>query len=183
MYYLMVLIFILVMLFLIVEVSYYNKFQLLKIKINESLNNIDILLEKKLNLLERCIAIIKDSDKKYKDEIILENLSKIKNKKLDRFELNKELMIALRDYYSIIDLDLKLASIEAIQNIGYNIVDVENDLNAAKNYYNDNIVSYNQLVKGFPSSIVGRVFHYTVENFFKEEKLETLEILKENQGN
>ena len=63
MYYVIVAICALVMLFIMFEINFYNKFQLLLIKIHESLNNIDILFEKKYNLLERSVNIIKESDK------------------------------------------------------------------------------------------------------------------------
>ena len=179
MYYIIVAVIAFIMIFVMIEVSYYNKFQLLKIKISEAFNNIDILFEKKLNLLERCVTIIKDSNKKYKNEALLDNLIKIKNQKVDRFDLNKELTLALREYHSILDLDKKLSEIESLKNINEDLVDIDNDLNAAKKYYNDNIVLHNNLVKCFPSSIVARLFNYKKEEFFKEEKIETLEILKE----
>ncbi len=179
MYYVIVGIVALFMIFLMLEISYYNKFQVYHIKISEALNNMDILFEKEKNLLERCTTIIKDSNKKYKEEILLDNLIKIKNKKIDRFELNHQLTIALREYYGMLDLDKKLSEIEALKNINEDLIEIDNDLNAAKKYYNDNIVFYNKLVKCFPSSIVAKLFHYKKEEFFKEEKIETLEILKE----
>lgn len=180
MYYAVITIIALIMIFIIFEISLYNKFQLLKIKITEALNNMDILFEKKFNLLERCTNIIKENNNKYKEDLILDNLLKIKNQKLDRFELNRELTIALRDYYALLDLDKKLANIDALKNINEDLVDIDNDLNASKKYYNDNIVLYNKLVKSFPSNIVAKIFKYRNEDFFKEEKIETLEILKEN---
>ena len=73
----------------------------------------------------------------------------------------------------------KLSEIEALKNINEDLIDIDNDLNAAKKYYNDNIVLYNNLVSSIPSSIVAHLFHYKKEEFFKEEKIETLEILKE----
>lgn len=179
MYYIIVAVVAFIMIFIMVEVSYYNKFQLLRIKVSEAFNNIDILFEKKLNLLERCIHIIKDSNKKYKDIALLDNLVKIKNQKVDRFELNRELTLALREYYSILDLDKKLAEMESLKNINEDLIDIDNDLNAAKRYYNDNVVLHNNLVRCFPSSIVAKLFHYQKQEFFKEEKIETLEILKE----
>lgn len=182
MYYVIVSIATLFMLFVILEVSYYNKFQLLKIKISESLNSLDILFEKKLNLLERCVSIIKDNNKKYKDEIFLDNLVKIKSKKFNRFDLNKELTIASREYHSILDLDKKLSELEALKNINDDLIDIDNDINAAKKYYNDTIVLYNNLIKCFPSNIVARLYNYKKDAFFKEEKIETLEILKEKEG-
>lgn len=179
MYYVIVAMVTLFMIFIMIEINYYNKFQLLKIKISEAFNNIDILFEKKLNLLERCIAIIKDNNKKYQEEVLLDNLVKIKNKKVNRFDLNRELTLALREYHSILDLDKKLSEIESLKNINEDLIDIDNDLNAAKKYYNDNVVLHNNLVKCFPSSIVAKLFHYKKEEFFKEEKIETLEILKE----
>lgn len=169
----------LIMIFIMIEINFYNKFQFLKIKISEALNNMDILFEKKFNLLERCVNIIKENNKQYKEELILDNLNKIKNKKIDRFGLNKELTIALRDYHALLDLDKKLASIDSLKNISEDLIDIDNDLNAAKKYYNDNVVLHNNLVNSFPSNIVAKLFHYKKEEFFKEEKIETLEILKE----
>lgn len=178
-YYVVVTIIALIMIFIIIEVNFYNKFQFLKVKISEALNNVDILFEKKFSLLERCANIIKENNKNYKEELILDNLNKIKNQKINRFELNKELTIALRDYYSLLDLDKKLASVEALKNINEELIEIENNLNASKKYYNDNIVLHNKLVKAFPSNLVATLFHYKKEDFFKEEKIETLEILKE----
>lgn len=169
----------LIMIFIMIEINFYNKFQFLKIKISEALNNMDILFEKKFNLLERCVNIIKENNKQYKEELILDNLNKIKNKKIDRFGLNKELTIALRDYHALLDLDKKLSSIDSLKNISEDLIDIDNDLNAAKKYYNDNVVLHNNLVNSFPSNIVAKLFHYKKEEFFKEEKIETLEILKE----
>lgn len=179
MYFIIVSLITLFMIFIIIEISYYNKFQVLKIKIGEALNNIDILLEKKYSLLERCVNIIKENNKKYKEELLLDNLVKIKSKKIDRFDINKELMIASRDYYGLLDLDTKLANLDALKNINDDLIDIDNDLNASKKYYNDSIVLYNKLINCLPSNIVAKIFNYKKEDFFKEEKLETLEILKE----
>ena len=173
MYYVIVAICALVMLFIMFEISFYNKFQLLLIKIHESLNNIDIFFEK------RSVNIIKESDKKYKDIDVLNNLVKKKSQKIDRFELNHELTVALREYYSLLDLDKKLAENSALKNINEDLTDIDNDLNAAKKYYNDNIVLYNNLISSIPSNLVAIIFKYKKKDFFKEEKIETLEILKE----
>ena len=47
MYYVIVAICALIMIFIMIEIGFYNQFQLLKIKISEAFNNIDILFEKK----------------------------------------------------------------------------------------------------------------------------------------
>ena len=153
MYYIIVGILILVLIILLIEVVYYNKFQMARIRISEAENNIDILLQKKLALLERTVKIIEDFDPKYQEDQILSGLLKIKNRKLNNFELNKE-------------LEKQMA-------------DIDNDLIAAKKYYNDTIISYNKLVKCFPSNFVALIFHYPRKEFYADEKVEIFEILKE----
>ena len=90
MYYIIVGILILVLIILLVEVVYYNKFQMARIRISEAENNIDILLQKKLALLERTVKIIEDFDPKYQEDQILSGLLKIKNHEAGLLMLNIE---------------------------------------------------------------------------------------------
>lgn len=167
--------------FLLIEVILYNQFQMVRIRISEAENNIDILLQKKCQLLERGVKIIEESDKKYQKEPILTNLVKIKNKKINNFELNKELEKAIAEYKSCIDLDSSLSEISGIVNIGFELIEIDNELNAAKKYYNEHIVSYNKLIRCFPSNIIAKLYHYTSKDFYSNEKVEIFEILKENK--
>lgn len=169
------------LIFIMIEIGFFNKFQLFKTKISEAFNNMDILFEKKANLLERAINIIKENNDKYKEEELLDNMKKIKSKKLDRFELNHELNLGFRDYKAILDLDKKLSELDALKNINEELESIDDELNGCKKYYNDTIVSYNSLTKSFPSNLVALLFRYKKEDFFKEEKIETLEILKEKR--
>ena len=170
-----------VLIFIMIEINFYNKFQILKIKISEAYNSMDILFEKKVNLLERATNIIKENNDKYKEDVLLDNLTKIKSKNIDRFELNHELTLAFRDYKGLLDLDQKLANLDSLKGINEELDSIDTDLEASKKYYNDNVVLYNNLVKCFPSNILALIKGYKKEEFFKEEKIETLEILKEKE--
>lgn len=170
---------VLILVFLLIEVVFYNKFQMARIRISEAENSIDILLQKKYQLLERSLKIIEDTDDKYKEEPILTNLVKIKNKKINNFELNKELDKAIAEYRGCLDLDTKLLEISGISNINFELIEIENELNAAKKYYNEHIVSYNRLIRSIPSNLVAKLYHYTTKDFYSNEKIEIFEILKE----
>ncbi len=182
MYYIIFGIVIFVLFSLIIEVAYYNRFQVAKIRISEAENNIDILLQKKLVLLERVIKIIEEADPKYKDDQVLINVIKLKNKKVNNFELNKELDKALAEYKGLMDLDSKLGSVESLIHINYDLTDVDNDLIAAKKFYNNTIVSYNKLVHCFPSNIIGSFFRYKRKEFYSAEREEVFEILKKKKN-
>ena len=104
---------------------------------------------------------------------------KIKNKKLNNFELNKELEKQMAEYKGLLDLESRLKEIDSLNTINFDLVDIDNDLIAAKKYYNDTIISYNKLVKCFPSNLVALIFHYSRKEFYADEKVEIFEILKE----
>ncbi len=178
-YYLIVGLIALLIIFIMFEINNYNKFQMLNTKISEAFNSMDILFEKKANLLERAVNIIKENNEQYKEEIMLDNLTKIKNQTLSRFELNHELMLGFRDYKGLLDLDTNLAGLGALKGINEELENIDSDLNASKKYYNDNVVLFNNLVKCFPSNIVAKLCKCKKMELFKEEKIETLEILKE----
>ncbi len=181
MIYIIVGIIVLVSIILILEITFYNKFQVARIRISEAENNIDILLQKKLVLLERVIKVIEEANPKYKDDQILINVIKLKNKKVNNFELNEELDKAIAEYKGIMDLDSKLGNVESLININYDLTNVDNDLIAAKKFYNRTIISYNRLVQCFPSNIVGSLFKYKRKEFYSEEREEVFEILKKNK--
>ena len=84
----------------------------------------------------------------------------------------------MAEYKGLIDLDPKLNEIESLNHISFELIEIENDLNAAKNYYNDTIVAYNKLVKCLPSNFVAILFHYKRKDFYIDEKVEVFEILK-----
>lgn len=170
---------ILILVFLLIEVVFYNRFQLVNIRIEEAENSIDILLQKKFQLLERTVKIITEANQKYIEEGVLENLVKIKNKKISNFDLNQELEKALAEYRGLIDLDHTLREMNTLNRINLDLVEVDNDLTAAKKYYNEHIVAYNKLIRCLPSNLVARILHYHTKEFYSEEKVEVLEILKE----
>ncbi len=181
MIYIIVGIIVVISILLILEITFYNKFQVARIRISEAENNIDILLQKKLVLLERVIKVIEEANPKYKEDQILINVIKLKNKKVNNFELNKELDKALAEYKGLMDLDSKLGSIDSLTSINYDLTNVDNDLIAAKKFYNHTIVSYNKLIQCFPSNIVGSFFRYRRKEFYSEEREEVFEILKKKK--
>lgn len=159
----------------------YNSYQKCIVRISEAENNIDMLLDKLEEQLSRTLPVIKEIDSKFEDEKAIINLTKLKNKKLTNFELDKELNECRFALQELIDSSAILLDNEQLIGIKYDITDAVNDLTAAKKYYNDYVVSYNKLIKCFPSNIVGKLWHYKLKNFYSNEKQEMFEILKKNQ--
>ena len=114
--------------------SFLNKVNVYIIKINEATKNIDLLLEKKLNLLTK----IKDRLKECIEENFMEKLPKIKNQNLDSFELDAEIELMTKELKEVLEYNKKVILDDETNILLRNLDRSSIDLIATKNYYNDN---------------------------------------------
>ncbi|MEG1596676.1 MAG: LemA family protein [Bacilli bacterium] len=165
-----------ILLILIIFINIYNKYQNIFIKIDEAENNIDIILQKKLDYLIRSIPIIKDNLKDMDDFLV--KSSSINIKELNNFEMNDQVKILQKEFNEVLDLNKNLNKIDSLNSLLKEMYDNENDLEGAKAYYNDNVTIYNNLVKKIPYSMIAKMYHYKHKEFYIDEKDEIFEILK-----
>ena len=155
--------------------TFLNKVNVYVIKINEADKNIELLLEKKTELLTR----IKDKTKEELDIDILEKLPKIKNKKLDSFELDAELESLEREMKDTLEFNKKIILGDELIDIIDSLNKTNIDIKATKTYYNDNAEEYNNNVTKFPKKIIAKIKGHTELDFYETKKEEEFEILKE----
>ena len=167
---------IVVLLLITMIIIYHNKFQYVIIKIEEAENNINILLDKKQELLNRARPIIK---KELKLDEFLEEIEKLENKGLNQFQMNSWLKDSYFDLVKLIDENEKLYKSEALVSILEELGDNEDMIVGSINYYNDSVVNFNKLVMSFPSKIVAFLFRYKKKEFHNNEKKEMYQILNE----
>lgn len=161
----------------IVIIVYHNKFRISVVKMEEAENNIDLFLQKKLDLLKRGKQIV---IKELKLEGFLDQLDSETVSELNHFELNDLLKRSYNDFFQLLDENEKLFKSESLSHIINDINDNEIDLVAAIKFYNDSVVVFNQLIVSFPSNIIRLFFGYRKKEFYNHEKREIYEILKEN---
>lgn len=154
----------------------YNKFQLAFIKIDEAENNIDLLLEKKLDFFNR-LATLFEQEKIENDQTFFE-VKKFKGQKWNHFQMRDALEKKTKELNEILDLKNGLVKNKAIADLLEELVEVNTDLDAAIKYYNDNVVIYNKLIRCFPSNLLGLILRYKNKEFYSDEKEEMFEILK-----
>lgn len=174
-YIIIIIFFIVISLLFSIFIINYNKFQTAIIKISEAEENINILLKKKLELILRVKNFIEDKKEDYK----ITGLEKLEKQELNTFELNIELekynkkIMEITDYdKSVIFDDDEILVIKELYNINTECL-------ASERYYNDNVVTYNNLIKCFPSNIIAKICKYRFKDFYSNEKEEIFEILKQ----
>lgn len=166
----MISIFIALCLILILLIATYNHFQDYIIRINEADENIDAVLRKRFDLLNKSIGIIKaniDSE-----EEVLEEIVKLRSKKLSNFELDRNLYIAINEFHSIKQKYPKLQTNEEFIKVDVNLLESESEIVGLRKYYNDIITDYNKLVKTCPSNIIALLKNYKTKDYFDGDNID-----------
>ena len=155
---------IVVCLVLIILVATYNHFQDYIIRINEANENIDSVLRKRFDLLNKSISIIKANIKT--DEEILKDIINLRSKKISNFELDRSLYNAINEFHFIKEKYTNLQSNEEFIKIDVNLMESESEIVGLRKYYNDIITDYNKLVKSCPSNLIAMLKNYKTKDYF-----------------
>lgn len=145
-------------------IAIYNKYQIYVIRINEAEANIDSVLRKRFDLLNKSISIIKSICTDEKD--VLEMIVKLRSRKLTNFEFDRRLYESLNEFLKYGEKYPKLKQNENYMKIGFGLNETESEIVAFRKYYNDIITDYNKLVKTFPSNIVAKLCRYEYKTYF-----------------
>lgn len=169
MIYLIIGLILLVILLLVINFLYYkNKFNFYFLKIEEANNNIELILEKKIEILLKIAKIIdKDMEKE---------LEEFKKKEISKHQCYIELSSLGNKLLKEADAE-EYESNKKISNLIERFDDNECDLKGVLKYYNDNAVEINNYIHKFPSNIVSLFSHFKELDIYKIEKRESFAIL------
>lgn len=148
----------------------YNKYQTLIIKTNEVEANIDTILRKRFDLLNKSINIIK-ANIKTEDEI-LEIIVKLRSRKLSNFDLDRQLYEAINQFNYYIENYEELKKLDSIVKIYNGLDESEYEISAYRKYYNDTITDYNNMIRKIPSMILGKILKYKTKPYFDGKNTE-----------
>lgn len=169
MIYLIIGLVLLIVLLLVITFLYYkNKFNFYFLKVEEADNNIELILEKKTEILLKIAKIIdKDMEKE---------LEELKKKEISKHQCYIELSSLGNKLLKEADAE-EYESNKKLNNLIGRFDDNECDLKGSLKYYNDNAVEINNYIHKFPSNIVSLFSHFKELDIYKIEKRESFAIL------
>lgn len=144
------------------------------VKIDESEDNIDILLEKKLKIL---CDVSKTINEKEEDKI-LTNIGKIKNKALDSFGLYKELNKNNKELNDFIE-GYEYVLPDEEDKMMKDLYNTNIEIKALLKFYNKNVELYNKIISKFSRLLLRIIKRYSKKETFEIEDEVEFEILKE----
>lgn len=149
----------------------YNGFVRLKNQVNEAWAGIDVQLQRRYDLVPNLLETVKGYMKH--ESRVLERVTRLRAQRDAAVDqrageesgLSRSIgrLFALAEDYP----DLKAS--EGFQQLHASLVEIEEHLQFARRYYNGSVRDNNNLVEGFPSMIVARLFGFRTAAFFEIE--------------
>lgn len=172
---LVVVILLILLIYKYIDIS--STFSSVLMRIHRGENELDELLNKKADLLDE----IFDEINNLNDHKIFSSVKKSMKKNIDTIKLDGDLAEAYLELKEYLLVNKSFIPEEELKNKIDKLAVLDLDLDAVKNYYNDNSNIFNDLLDRFPSKFVGRRKGYDTKNLYTFSKEEFFEILKKDK--
>ncbi len=154
----------LIILGLIYYVYLYNKINETIIRVDEAENRIDSNLRDKYDLIVKCLSLLKNKDDL--DNKVFKEIYKLKARKISNFDLDRMLVTAHNEFSVICNKDDQLKGNDEIYKSNKQIEIIDEELVTLRNYYNANIMTYNKMIKKFPTIVVAKIKKYKERPYY-----------------
>lgn len=141
-----------------------NKFKALDIKVNESLSDIDVALQKRHSVLAKSFDVASQYAR-FERDMILRVIAIRQHKTIEDLEkANTAMDGATKHLFALAENYPQLRSSDQFVQLQKAIADTEEHLQAARRAYNANVREYNKAIVVFPNCLFAS--SYSAKNFF-----------------
>lgn len=166
----------LIVLIVILLISFYNRFNILGNRIDNSLSQIDVQLKRRADLIPNLIETTKGYAKheaKIMKEVSDARKSLVSAKDLSgKIKANNILENALGKLFAIAENYPQLRANENFLELQKELAVTEDKISYSRQFYNDSILSYNNLCKTFPGNFFASIFGKKEKEYLKIEEVE-----------
>ncbi|MCA9399148.1 MAG: LemA family protein [Candidatus Omnitrophica bacterium] len=154
-------------------IYFYNKLVRLKMNMKEAFSGIDIQLKRRHNLIPNIVETVKGYSRHESEllESVTRMRSELQGQTAPGRDIPKEndLSKSLKSIFALVEAYPDLKADKNFRQLQENLIEIEDQLQYARRYYNGTIRDYNILVQSFPSNLIANTFNFTKEEFFEIE--------------
>jgi LemA protein len=155
----------------------YNGLVTLRNRVKEAWSQIDIQLKRRSSLIPNLVETVKGYAKHEKE--VFENVTKARSALVGAKDpahaaaANDMLTGALKTLFAVAEDYPDLKASDNFKELQSELSDTETKVAASRQFYNTNVLDYNNSLQTFPTMLIANVFGFKEEEFFKatdEEK-------------
>ena len=158
---------------IIYAVALYNKFIYQDNLCQEAWSGIDVQLKRRYDLIPNLVNTVKGYAA-HENEV-LARVTELRNQAMAAQDLTKknelegELTSTLKTLFALSESYPELKANQNFIVLQNSLMEIEDNLQNARRYYNATVRNFNVLVDSFPSNILARKFKFTKKEYFEVE--------------
>ncbi len=160
----------------------YNGLVRRKYRVKESWADIDVQLKRRYDLIPNLIETVKGYAAHEKEAF--ESVSKARAQAMGAQSIHEKevadnmVTSALKSILAIAEAYPQLRAVESFVKLQEELSDTENKIQAARRFYNGNVMELNTKIETFPTNLVAGIFGFQKQEFFQLENEEAKEPVK-----
>ncbi len=153
-------------------------------RVKESWSDIDVQLKRRHDLIPNLVETVKGYAAHESD--VFEKVIKARSAAMGAQSINEKgqaenmLSGALKSLFALAEAYPTLRASENVAKLQDELTDTENKIQAARRFYNTNVLTLNTQVEQFPTNVVASTFGFKKEVFFELGSAEEKEPVKVN---
>ncbi len=160
----------------------YNGLVTLRNRVREAWSQIDIQLKRRSSLIPNLVETVKGYAKHEKE--VFENVTKARSALVGAKDpahaaaANDMLTGALKTLFAVAEDYPDLKASDNFKELQEELSDTETKVAASRQFYNTNVLDYNNSLQTFPTMLIANMFGFKQEDFFKatEEEKKDIEV-------
>ena len=140
-------------------------------RVKESWSDIDVQLKRRYDLIPNLVETVKGyaaHESGTLDKVIQARAKAMGAQSVaEHAQAENMLTGALKSLFALSEAYPQLRAVESFTKLQDELADTENKIQAARRFYNTNVLSLNTRVEQFPSNIVASMFGFKKEVFFE----------------
>ncbi len=159
---------------LLAGIALFNKLVRLRTTVKSSWSDIDVQLKKRYDLVPSLVETVKGYASHEKS--VFENVAKARSMAMgaaspqDKARAESMFADTLKSLFAVAEAYPELKANVNFRQLQSQLTELENNIEAARHYYNAVVRDYNISTETFPSNIVAGQFRFIKEEFFELEE-------------
>jgi LemA protein len=165
-----------IVLLIIVFIAAYNRFIILRNRIDNAWAQIDVQLKRRFDLIPNLVETVKGyakHEKKVFTEVTKARTAMMEAKTIpEKAKAHNVMAETLKSLFAVAENYPKLEASENFRMLQEELSGTESKIAYARQAYNDSVLSYNNGIQVFPGNILAGMFAFKNRDFFKTEETE-----------
>jgi LemA protein len=156
-------------------ISIYNRLITLRNQVENAWAQIDVQLKRRYDLIPNLVETVKGYAKHERDtfEKVIQARSTAMNATgvAERAQAENALTGTLKSLFAIAEAYPELKANQNFTSLQEELAGTENKISFSRQFYNDNVMTYNTRIEQFPTNLIAGMFNFARREFFevKEE--------------